>query len=78
MILDELDREERKFGFVAILKHMNVQGLMVVRVEFKDKTEEYKYCWHGFFFAKIGNNLITSKSFSRLFTIFALRKESSV
>ena len=40
---------------------MNVQRLMIVRVKLKNKTEEYKYGWQGFFYAKIGNIFITSK-----------------
>lgn len=42
-----------------------MKRLMVVRVELEDKTEEYKYCWHSFFFAKIGNYFITHKSKSK-------------
>ena len=41
---------------------MDVQRLVVISVGLEDKTEEYKYCWHGFFFANIGNYFITCKS----------------
>lgn len=57
----QLNREKRKFRFVTIFQHMNVQWFVVVRVELENETEEYKYSWHGFFFAKIGNNSITRK-----------------
>lgn len=52
---------------------MNMQRFMVVRVELKDKTEEYKYCWHSFFFAKIGNNFITSKQSNEIAKKFELQ-----
>lgn len=55
---------------------MNVQGLVVVRVKLKDKTQEYKYSWNGFFFAKIGNDLITSKSFLQFVMFFVLCREA--
>jgi hypothetical protein len=47
---------------------------MVIGVELEDKTEEYKYSWHRFFFAKIGNKFITHNTFCKkcLRGIFAL------
>ena len=49
MIKNQFDRANIIFCFTSIFQDMNVNRIMVIRIEHKPKSKKYKYCWHIFF-----------------------------
>ena len=51
MIINLFNRLHLIFSLIIVLYDMNMDGLMVVRIEHEPKSKEYKYRRHGLPFA---------------------------